>query len=102
MQNSQLQQDSAGATQSLQTGIDLKLILQFISEIKPEVAQLGLNPESASELETEISTIEIQSKSPKPKSSIIVESLKSIRSILEGAAGNVAASTFLSQIASLF
>lgn len=101
MQNSQLQQDSPGASQNLHVGADLSKIVALISEIKDSMGQFGLNSDFENELKTEISTIEIQSKSPKPKSSIISESLKSIRSILESATGNIAAASFLAQIANL-
>ena len=101
MQNSQLQQDSAGASQNLEVGTDLGQIMSFINELKANTEQLGLNPDLENELKTEISTIEIQSESPKPKISIISEALRSMRTILEGATGNVAASAFLAQIASL-
>jgi hypothetical protein len=63
--------------------------------------ELGLNTEEASELNTELSTIEVQSGSPKPKTTIIKESLKSIRAILEGATGNVAAAGLLALLASI-
>lgn len=101
MQNSQFQQDSPGASQHLKVGTDLSQIVALMAKMKDSMGQFGLNADSESELETEISTIEIQSKSPKPKSSIISESLKSIRSILEGATGSIAATSFLAQITNL-
>jgi hypothetical protein len=47
------------------------------------------------ELESEIATLEAQSRSPKPKHGIVHETLRSIRSILEGASGGVAAELVL-------
>lgn len=102
MQNSQLQQDSSGALQNLEVETDLEQVIGFINRLKDNTEQLYLNPDSVDELKTEISTIEIQSGSPKPKMSIISEALRSIRTILEGATGNVTASSFLEHISSLF
>nr|WP_319490634.1 hypothetical protein [uncultured Desulfobacter sp.] len=98
MQNSQLQQNSPGASQTLNVGPDLSRLIEFVSKIRADIKELGLNSDSENELNSEISTIEIQSKSPNPKSKIISESLKTIRSILEGAAGSVVATPFLAQI----
>ncbi len=100
MQNSQFQQDSPRASQKLKVGTELSQIEALMAEMKNSMGQFGLNPDSESELKTEISTIEIQSKSPKPKLSIISESLKSIRSILKSATGSVAA-TFLTRVIDL-
>lgn len=98
MQNSQLMQDSPKASQNLHMGSDLSEIVSILSQMKDTIEQFGLNTDSENELKSEISTIEIQSNSPKPKINIISESLTSIRSILEGAAGSIAASSFLTQI----
>jgi hypothetical protein len=43
------------------------------------------------ELKSEIETIKSQIKSPRPKSNIIKESLKTTKKILESASGNIAA-----------
>lgn len=102
MQNSQLMQGSPGALQSLNIGLDLFEIVKLLDKMKDSIGQFGLNSELENELKTEISTIEIQSKSPRPKFNIISESLKSIRSILESAAGSIAVSPFLTQISNFF
>ena len=101
MQNSQFLQNSPDASQYLYVGTDLEQILAFIEQINAKKNDLELDKESASELQSEISTITTQSSSPKPKRKIINESLKSIRSILEGAAGSIAANGLLAQIAKL-
>jgi hypothetical protein len=98
MENSQLQQDSPGASQIFNVGADSSQLIEFVSKIKASVKELGLDSDSEKELNSEILTIEIQSKSPKPKSNIIFESLKTIRSVLEGAAGSVVATPFLAQL----
>ena len=53
------------------------------------------------EVAADISTIESQIKSSRPKSIIIKESLKGIKTILEGAAGNILASMLLEKLASI-
>ena len=101
MQNSQLQQDSSNATQSLnvtQNSVDLA---DFIKELKKSIPDLNLGLEDLDELKAEVSTIEHQRSSPKPKNLIISESLKSIRNILEGATGNMIATELLKQLANI-
>lgn len=101
MHNSQLQQDSPSATQNLNVGLDIQRVLAVVAEFRAHEEELGLDAEEASELHTELSTIEVQSESPKPKTKILKESLESIRAILEGATGNVAAAGLLALLANL-
>ena len=101
MQNSQLQQGSSNSTQSLdvaQTSIDPT---DFIKNLKKSIPCLNLEPEDLAELNAEVSTIENQLSSPKPKNVIISESLKSARNILEGAAGSIIATKLLEQLANI-
>lgn len=101
MQNSQLQQGLSNSTQSLnvtQTSVDLA---DFIKNLKKSIPRLNLEPEDLAELKVEVSTIENQRSSPKPKKIIISESLKSIRNILEGATGSIIATELLKQLASV-
>ncbi len=102
MSNSQLQQHSPTAMQNLNVGIDLQQVLAAVTEIRARQEELGLSSEEASELNAELTTIELQSKSPKPKGTIIKEALKSIKVILEGATGNIVAAGLLRLIASVF
>lgn len=101
MQNSQLQQDSAGASQTqniTQPEVDISA---FIEELKASIHDLGLSQDDSAELEAEVLTIEHQLASPKPKSIIINESLKSARSIIEGITGSVLATGLLAQLTAL-
>ena len=89
MNNSAIQQGNTNSTQNIlfeQTKSDdlQKLILE-IERIKND---LNLRKEDIVELEAELATIKSQSKSPKPKKIIITESLKTIRNLIEGVAGN--------------
>nr|WP_152513146.1 hypothetical protein [Pseudomonas sp. P818] len=99
MQNSQLQQDSPNATQSLTVNMDLNQLAGFIEKLKKQLEGLQLNSTEKEELRAEIATIEHQIASPKPKSVIVRESLKTVRSLLEGITGSVIASGLLAQLA---
>jgi hypothetical protein len=99
MNNSAIQQGSTNSTQNIlfeQTKSDdlQKLILE-IERIKND---LNLEKEDVNELESELATIKAQSKSPKPKKKIIAESLKTIRNLVEGVAGNTIAPTIIGMI----
>ena len=101
MQNSQIQQHSSG-TQNLTSGGDLNAILVFLEKLRPMICDLKLERTSEEELLAEITTVESQAKSPRPKQNIVLESLKTIRTILEGAAGNVLASGLLAEMMKFF
>ena len=98
MQNSQIQQDSSGAIQKLNIEINIDNLLVFIAELNKSIDKLDLEQSKKQKLITEISTIESQANSPKPKKKIIFESLKTLRTILEGMAGNVIAAGLLSKL----
>lgn len=102
MQNSQLQQNSPGANQSLSILNDLAGLVTLSTQIQNSLNELKITEQDVPELLAEISTIKSQAASPRPKTAIISESLKTIRSILEGAAGNVLASGFLVELAKYF
>ena len=99
MIGSQIQQ---GNYQSTQTGLfsegDLQVIDDFIQTLKGKLSELKLDSDKQGEAEAEISSIEAQIRSPHPKPAIINECLSSLRSILEGAAGNVIAGLMLQQL----
>ena len=102
MTNSHIQQASPGATQVVNIGPDkYEELKQVVYSLKESIDKLSLQPQQRSELEAEIVTIETQISSPKPKSTIIAECLKSIRNILEGAASGIIAYGLLNKIASL-
>lgn len=87
---SQIQQDSPKAKQSqVINEFSTQNVNNFISSLKNNLKDIRLASELSEELIAEISTVEIQVKSPKPKEGIIKESLKSIGRILEGASGSV-------------
>lgn len=70
-------------------------VLARLGALLPEMA---LAPETRAEVEAEIRTVEAQVGSPRPKRAIIHESLRTIRAVLEGAAGNAACAPLLAMI----
>lgn len=74
-------------------------ILRGMEELKKHIARLKLEPKEKSNLEAEVRTIEAQIGSPKPKPSILDESLASMRTILEAA--EVKAPKIISAIANI-
>lgn len=92
MHNSQLQQDSAGSTQSLKVSESAGDLKKFVQELKNAVNSLKLQQEHTQELQEAIATLEIQINSSKPKNIIINESLHTVRNILEGTTGSIVAS----------
>jgi len=98
MQNSQLQQASDNSKQSLDFTISNDDIAQFIEFLKSSISKLNLQDTDKAELEAEISTIDNQLGSPKPKKLILSESLKSVRNIIEGTTGSLVATGLLAQL----
>lgn len=96
MDNSQLQQASTGAMQSQNISESLGSISEFIGELKQSLNDLELNQAGLAKIAAEVSTIESQLRSPKPKENILRESLGSVRTVLEGATDNLVAVTLLS------
>lgn len=100
---SQIQIETAASIQNhSNVEINVPRLREVIKALKSSLGELLLDKESKAELIAEIQTLESQSNSPKPKDSILRESLGSVRRILEGAASNLIASGLLSQIGGLF
>lgn len=88
----QLQQAMGHSSrQHITTTMDLKAIQSLINSLKEKLDGLGLEQARKNEVASDLATIESQLDSPKPKQTIIKESLRSIRSILEGATGGAVA-----------
>lgn len=77
----------------------VSLLMRQIKDLLPE---MPLQSEEKAELTAEIQTVEVQLASPKPKPKILQESLQTIRSILEGVAGNAAYSVIVAGINQFF
>lgn len=96
MNNSQIQLDTINSIQNYNSNeIDVEKILSFLKEMEDNIAKITLDEKVILEIQTDIKTIKSQLESPKPKKGILVESLHSIRNVLEGVAGNIIASGLL-------
>jgi hypothetical protein len=102
IQDSQVQIEATNSTQTHTLEFNPEKIIQLVEALRNTIDVLGLEQEQKEELASEINTLEAQANSPKPKNSIIGESLSSVRRIMEGASGNLVASGLLNQIGSLF
>lgn len=102
MHGSVIQQGTVNSTQSVKLeDSDKTEIKEFIEKLKLSLEKLNLTKEVGSEASADISTIEAQIGSERPKSSIIKESLLSIQRILEGAGGAIVAHQLLLYIPAL-
>jgi hypothetical protein len=100
--NPQIQQSNTTAVQvHSQSQIDSDALSSFLELLAHQIKDLRLSSDQESELKAEVETISSQLASPKPKSPILRECVKSIRSILEKAGGSVAASILSDQLSKL-
>ena len=84
MHNSAIQQATTNSTQNFHvTTNHVSELRELINELKAVIGKAEFPKEQREELQAEITTLEAQSNSPKPKSSIILETLKSAKAILE-------------------
>jgi len=89
-------QGSPHATQvNVSVEFDISAVRQFVERLRGALPDLNLKGDKSVELEAELRTVESQISSPRPKSSILRESLRTVRSILEGAAGGAAGQMLL-------
>jgi hypothetical protein len=92
VQSPQIQQQTSQSYQFMMGDkVEMKAVFEFVESILRQIDFLNLKQESTQELLADINTIKSQAESPRPKHSIIVEGLGSIRRILESAGGGVAA-----------
>ena len=102
IQDSQIQIEATNSTQTNSVEFDIEQLTKLIEALRSTINALGLEEQGKLELDSEISTLEAQVKSPKPNNTIIGESLASVRRILEAASGNLVASGLLNQVGTLF
>jgi len=70
----------------------------FINESRRRLAELPLDSADRGEAGAELSTLEAQLSSSRPKANVIGQSLKTMRNILEGATGSLVAYELLQRI----
>lgn len=97
MNNSQLQQGTHSSTQSFnQVAADvLEKVRPAIEKLKAKISELPLEEDVRDEVELQLHTAEMQLKSKQPKQVVIIESIKTIRSLLEGTAAGLLATGIL-------
>jgi len=102
MIGSQIQQGTSQSSQVLTYNAnDIEALLKFLADMKSQLSELKLDADSQAEVQADVETIETQIKSPRPKFTVIKECLASLRTILEGIAGNVIAALLAQQISTL-
>jgi hypothetical protein len=96
---SPIQNASPNAIQVAATDIDFGSLRDFVSQLEKAAPQLGLPVEESRVLTADITTLKAQVDSPRPKRQIVRESLHSVRTIVEGAGGSLAATGILDALA---
>lgn len=100
--NSQIQQNSHHSVQIMeQNELDVEKVKKLVSHISENMDSFSFEEKKVCELNSELNTLKDQVESPKPKSIIIKECLKSIRNIFEGVSGNLLASGIIYEIAKI-
>ncbi len=99
--DSQIQIGSNGSTQTQAntTGNDIEALKGLVQALGATLA--NVKGDAADELRAELATLKAQADSPKPKWEIIKATARSIKTITEGAAGNILASLAQPHIATL-
>lgn len=90
MTDSQLQQGTTGSTQTYTQTTDLSGISAFVEKLLPAIGELTTQTDR-DQIQSDLETIRSQLKAPTPKTGMIRECLNSVKTVLEGATGNVAA-----------
>jgi hypothetical protein len=99
MTGSSIQQ--SGSHSSLTATLDASEVIelrQFLGQLQHHLAELERQTNRADDLAGHFATVMAHLRTSKPNRHIVVEAVKTIRTVLEGMAGNVLASGLLSQI----
>ena len=90
MSQSQIQQGTVGSSQIGEFSTNAReAVTDFVKQMREKLPELGLMGADAQVAEEDITTIERQLQSPRPKPGIVKECLMSLKSVAEGAAGSV-------------
>lgn len=101
MQSSQFQQGTENSTQTYTQTLDLDAVARLISELRTRLSEAQLPRQDAAQVESDIACVEAQLAAPRPNVSVIKESLRSTRSILEGLASSAIFQGIITVIRSL-
>jgi hypothetical protein len=102
MVGSSIQQGSTNSVANINNQLSIADIQQFLAQAKSSVDGLEISDDAREELKNDLQTLDIQVGSKNPKTPIILESLKSVRTILEQAAGSLIAAGLLQRFPPLF
>ena len=91
MHNSQVQQDVQHSSQHFDQSVQYRDLDAFLEAFSQDISKIN-DQVVAQGLRSDVETIRAQNSSPAPKKGIIKECLGSIKTVLEGATGNVLAS----------
>jgi hypothetical protein len=98
--HSAFQQASPEAQQTLEINeARTQDVLAALAQIKTHIDDLGLTAQAKTDLQVDVATVEAQMKASRPKGAVITECFRSIRNIVEGTVGGLAASGILAAIA---
>lgn len=101
MRDSQIQQGTNSSTQSYSKTLDLEAVRRVVDELKLRVNDAKLQGDDRGQVDSDISCVESQLKAPRPNPEIIRESLRSLRSVLEGIASSAAFQGIVTAIGAL-
>jgi AbiTii len=94
----QIQQNTQHSNQNMISEMDFDKIANFVSTLRDNLDKIELQEYNRKTVESEIATIKSELDSPKPKSSVIKQSLQTVRNLIEGVTGNLLASGLLHMI----
>jgi hypothetical protein len=98
MHGSSIQQGSPGSTANITFQNNDARLIDVLSNIKSALDQLQLDVSARNELAAEVQTIEAQIASPRPKTSVITECLRSAKTLIEGSAAKAISSGIVAAI----
>ncbi|PJZ82995.1 hypothetical protein CH364_18555 [Leptospira harrisiae] len=98
---SQIVNDSEN-TSITNSEFSLDILKEIIAVLKDNIHNKDINQKDRAKLNTEIAKIDNESQKEKPKISILMESAKTIRNILEGMTGSIIASGIISKYQNFF
>ncbi|WP_338854186.1 hypothetical protein WE348_23155 (plasmid) [Alteromonas macleodii] len=102
IKDSQVQHGTDHSSIAVTHGLAGEALLDLIRELKACEQEEKLSDDEREQLKTCISILEVQSRAKKPNYVIVDEVIKSVRSVLEGVAGSVAASNLPNAMSLLF
>lgn len=97
----QIQQHTQHSTQTQINQMDLEKVESFLLKLQENLNELKLDNTTRETIEVELSVISKQLQSNKPETSIIRESMSTIRNIIEGVSGSLIASGLLHELSKI-